>query len=146
MSTSNRFQDESLQLNDFYKEVSIACPNCSKKAIAKVDYASKTARLLCLHCGLNKETTTTIDKNVTLETAANHYFQAELWLKTAFKNDLFWAYNEKHLDYLERYISATIREHKDRNGFTLLEKIPKFYHVAKNRDALLKIIEKLKKK
>jgi hypothetical protein len=39
-----------------------------------------------------------------------------------------------------------MREHKDRAHFTLLEKLPKFYHEGKNRTALLKIIEKLKKK
>ena len=46
--------------------------------------------------------------------------------------------------YLEKYISATLREHKDRTNFTLLEKLPKFYHEAKNREGLLKIIAKLK--
>lgn len=77
---------------------------------------------------------------------ANHYFHAGLWLQAPFKKDIFWAYNGKHLEYLERYISATIREHKDRTGFTLLEKLPKFYHEAKNRESLLKIIAKLKSK
>lgn len=65
---------------------------------------------------------------------AHQYFQVELWLQAPFKKDIFWAYNDKHLEYLERYIAATIREHKDRSGFTLLEKLPKFYHEAKNRD------------
>jgi len=73
-------------------------------------------------------------------------FRSELWLQAPFKKDVFWAYNDKHLEYLERYISATIREHKDRAGFTLLEKLPKFYHEAKNREGLLKIIAKLKSK
>jgi len=36
------------------------------------------------------------------------------------------------------------REHKDRQHFTLLEKLPAFYHQAKNRDGLLKVIGKLK--
>lgn len=145
MNQTNRFQDENLLPSDFYQEVCVVCSSCAKKAIAKVNFETKTARLLCLHCGCNKETTTAI-KYGTINTAANHYFQAELWLKAPFKNDVFWAYNDKHLAYLERYISATIREHKDRTGFTLLEKLPKFYHEAKNRESLLKIITKLKSK
>ena len=145
MNHTNRFQDENLLPSDFYQEVCVVCSSCSKKAMAKVNFETKTARLLCLHCGCNKETTTAI-KYGTINTAANHYFQAELWLKAPFKNDVFWAYNDKHLAYLERYISATIREHKDRTGFTLLEKLPKFYHEAKNRESLLKIITKLKSK
>ena len=146
MPQSNRFQDENLLLSDFYQEVWVACPTCAKKATAKVNFETKTARLFCLHCGCNKETTTAIDKNAAVEMPANQYFQAELWLQSSFKKDLFWAYNDKHLEYLERYISATIREHKDRVGFTLLEKLPKFYHEAKNRESLLKIIAKLKNK
>lgn len=146
MKNTNRFQDENLLLSHFYQEVDVVCPTCSKKARATVNFETKTARLFCLHCGYNKETTTALQKNAAIETAANQYFQAELWLQATFKNDLFWAYNDKHLAYLERYISATIREHKDRSGFTLLEKLPKFYHEAKNREVLLKVIEKLKHK
>lgn len=143
MKQQNRFQDENLILSNFYKEVCIVCPSCAKKAMATVNDETKKARLLCINCGCNKETTTEI-KNGTIDTAANYYFQAQLWLQAPFKFEMFWAYNDKHLLYLERYISATIREHKDRTGFTLLEKLPKFYHEAKNRDSLLKIINKLK--
>jgi hypothetical protein len=145
MPQPSRFQDENLLLSDFYQEVVVVCPTCSKKAMAKVNPETKTARLFCLHCGCNKETTTAI-KNGTINMPAHQYFQAELWLQAPFKNEIFWAYNDKHLEYLERYISATIREHRDRTGFTLLEKLPKFYHEAKNRESLLKIITKLKSK
>jgi Zn ribbon nucleic-acid-binding protein len=140
MPIPNHFQDENLLLSNFYQEVWIVCPSCDKKAMATVNDETKTARLFCVHCGLNKETATAI------EMPANQYFQAELWLQIPFKKDVFWVYNDKHMAYLERYISATIREHKDRTGFTLLEKLPKFYHEAKNRGSLLKIIAKLKSK
>lgn len=149
MSQSNRFQDENLTLNDFYKEVWVVCQSCEKKAIAKVNTETQTARLYCVHCGFNKETSTVLVKNGSIEMAANQYFKAELWLKASFKNEVFWAYNDKHLEYLEyleRYIGATLREHKARTGFTLLEKLPKFYHEAKNRESLLKIITKLRNK
>jgi hypothetical protein len=145
MLQPNRFHDENLILSNFYQEVWVVCPSCAKKATAKVNFEAKVARLFCTSCGCNKETSIAI-KNGIVETAANHYFQADLWLKATFKNDVFWAYNDKHLEYLERYISATLREHKDRTHFTLLEKLPKFYHEAKNREGLLKIIAKLKSK
>ena len=146
MTHPNRFQDENLTLTHFYQEVWVVCTNCEKKAIAKVVFENKIARLFCVHCGYNKETTTAILKNGSIKMAAHHYFEAELWLKTPFKNDVFWAFNAEHLEYLERYISATLREHKDRTHFTLLEKLPKFYHEAKNREDLLKIITKLRNK
>ena len=141
MNSTNRFQDENLTLSNFNQEVWVVCPSCSKKAITKVNFDAKTARLFCINCGFNKETSTKC-----IEASANYYFHAELWLKAPFKNDIFFACNDKHLEYLERYISAALREHKDRTHFTLLEKLPKFYHEAKNRVALLKIIAKLKSK
>ena len=143
MKLSTRFQDENLLLSHFYQEVCVVCPACFKKANATVNKETKTARLICESCSCNKEITT-ISGNCTIEMPANQYFEVELWLQAPFKNDIFWAYNSNHLEYLERYISATIREHKDRTGFTLLEKLPKFYHEAKNRESLLKIIRKLK--
>lgn len=144
--SNHRFRDENKVLSDFFKEVWVICPSCKKMAITKVDFDTKIARLFCVHCGLNKETTTSLKENGAIETAANYYFDAELWLKSPYKNEEFWAYNDKHLNYLEQYISATLREHGDRSHFTLLEKLPKFYHEAKNRESLLKIIEKLRMK
>jgi transcription elongation factor Elf1 len=136
-----RFEDQNLRLSDFQTDVWVVCPNCSKKANAKVDYKENKAKLICLNCGLNKEKATDH-----LQMAAHGYFDSELWYVTSFKNEVLWAYNYEHLTYLESYISAHLREHKNRSHFTLLEKLPKFYHVAKNREALLKLIEKLKKK
>ena len=146
MTQQNRFRDENILGSHYYKEVWVVCPSCARKAIATVNFESKMARLLCIHCGYNKGTTTALISKGTVEMAANWYFEVELWLKAPFKKDVFWAYNDKHLEYLERYISATLREHKDRTHFTLLEKLPKFYHEAKNRDGLLKIITNLKSK
>jgi len=48
MINQNRFQDENLILSNFYQEVLVVCPSCAKKAIATVNFETKTARLLCL--------------------------------------------------------------------------------------------------
>jgi len=146
MPQSNRFQDENLVLSDFHKDVWVVCPSCAEKAIATVNFELKSARLFCLNCGLNKETSILLKENVTLQMAAHQYFGAKLWLSLPFKNEIFWALNDQHLDYLQNYIGAKLREHKDRTHFTLLEKLPKFYHDSKNREGLLKLITKLKSK
>lgn len=146
---NNRFQDENLRLTDFENEVLVECPMCKKKAVAKTNTEAKKVRLYCENCSYNKEIVaeaTVFGITGNWKMAANHVFGAELWLQYPFKNDVFWSYNHEHLAYLEQYISAALREHRDRSHFTLLEKLPKFYHEAKNRDALLKIIKKLKNK
>lgn len=146
MNESNRFRDENLRVSNFYDEVLVICPTCAKKAVAKANFEVKKVRLFCVHCGYNKEVSAELVHNAVIQKPANQFFDAELWLQTTFKSEVFWAYNDKHLDYLERYIAATLREHKDRTHFTLLEKLPRFYHEAKNREGLLKIIAKLKSK
>ncbi len=145
MAQDKRFQDENFRLTDFYQNVLVVCPSCKMQAIATVDFELKMAKLLCKSCFYSKTSTILFGPQAELHIAAHGYFHAELWLQASFKNEIFWAYNLAHLLYLEQYIGATLREHKDRTHFTLLEKLPKFYHEAKNRIALLKLIEKLKK-
>ncbi|WP_343533837.1 zinc ribbon domain-containing protein [Pedobacter sp.] len=142
-----RFNDQNKRITEFQTEVLVVCPSCGQKAMASVDYGKERARLLCTQCSYNKENTTestVLGIKGHWQMAAHQYFNAKLWLQQPFKNEVFWAYNEQHLAYLESYIGATLREHKDRSHFTLLEKLPKFYHEAKNRAALLKLIDKLK--
>jgi hypothetical protein len=149
MSNQKRFQDKNKRLNEFQSEVLVVCPQCKGKSLAKADYEKNLARLFCENCGYNKDVsteTTVFGIRGNWELAAHVYFGTELWLQMPFKNEVFFAYNQDHLTYLEKYISATLREHKDRSHFTLLEKLPKFYHEAKNRDALLKLIQRLREK
>ncbi len=140
MTGNERFQDGNKRGSDFYSEVWVRCPICQKKGVANADYSLKKARLVCYHCSFNKEI------EIRVQMPAHLFFDAELLLQAPFKNEVFYAYNKEHLDYLEQYIGASIREHKDRTHFTLLEKLPKFYHESKNRNALLKLIDKLKLK
>lgn len=145
----NRFQDESKRLSEFEAEVWVECPSCTRQALARADYGLRRARLFCSRCGYNKETsteTTIFGMKANVKKSAEEYFGAQMWFQHPFRDNTFWAYNPAHLAYLEQYISAILREHKDRRHFTLLEKLPKFYHESKNRTALLKIIEKLKSK
>lgn len=147
--SQNRFQDDNKTISEFQKEVLVVCPRCESRASAKVDHTVKLALLLCDNCGYNKQMPTEVSvfgHKGNWQMSANAYFDAELWLTTPFKNEVFWAYNIAHLEYLEKYISATLREHKDRTHFTLLEKLPRFYHESKNRESLLKVIQKLRNK
>ncbi len=147
---SESFTDKKYRLTDFEYHVLVVCLTCKKQALAIVNKTAKQAKLICSHCGLSKICSTRMAYKegikFELQQAAHLYFEAKLWLEMPFKNDIFWAYNWEHLGYLEEYISAKLREHKDRSHFTLLEKLPKFYHEAKNREGLLKVIAKLKAK
>lgn len=144
MDQNKRFQDQNLTLSDFYGEVDVVCPRCTQKALAKSDRESKTARLFCSHCGYNKTASTSFGANGNFIMAASVYFDAKIWYQASFKDEVLWACNIAHLIYLESYIASGIRENRDRTRFTMVEKLPKFMQVAKNRAALLKLIAKLK--
>jgi hypothetical protein len=58
----------------------------------------------------------------------------------------FWAYNDDHLHYLEGYIGAGLRERKTAPQLSMVEKLPRFMQLAKNREVLLKLIARLKRK
>ena len=143
---NNRFNDENKTLSDFLKEVLVVCPSCGAKAVATTDHLNYKARLVCVHCSYNKDKNTKTKQDAHIKMPAHLFFDVELWLSHPFKNESFYAFNYRHLSYLEQYIQATLREHKMRDHFTLLEKLPKFYHESANRGALLKIIQKLKSK
>jgi transcription elongation factor Elf1 len=66
-----------------------------------------------------------------------YYFQED------FKGKLFWARNREHLLEMENYISSELRERLSYR-MRMVEKLPTFIKEAKNRDALLKILQKWK--
>lgn len=80
-------------------------------------------------------------------------FGLPLWLQKEFRDgEIFWAYNTDHLDYLEQFISAKLRERgisirniNVRNS-SMISRLPTFMIKAGNRDALLKLIEQLRHK
>lgn len=101
----SRFTDQNKTTSDFYAEVWVVCPGCSKKAIAKTIIEKKVARLQCQNCGYNKETSIESKLKIIGDTtecldAAHSFFGAELWLKYPFKNNFFIAYNGEELEYL----------------------------------------------
>jgi hypothetical protein len=76
------------------------------------------------------------------------YFGYALWLSTPASRGVLWAYNGKHLDYLEAFIGAKLRGRpRDRSGDyrqTLIERLPAWSKSAKHRDELLARITELR--
>jgi len=57
--------------------------------------------------------------------------------------ETLWAYNRPHLAYLKRYVEADLREEGVAGKRGLASKLPKWMKAAKNRDEVLKCIQKL---
>jgi transcription elongation factor Elf1 len=142
MNDDKRFKDQHKVLADFYDVVWVICPSCLSKAVATLNLEQRRSRLVCDSCGLTKEVSIT-SGGATFIQPANQYFDCELWLAADFKGEVLWAYNPSHLEYLRKYIAASLRENTGRTGFSMTEKLPKFIQIAKNRAALLKLITKI---
>jgi hypothetical protein len=141
---NKRFQDSNLKLSDFNNKVLVVCPSCKKKATVN-NRGENGSMLSCFECHYTSSKCISAEDRIDSITT-DYWFGQELWLQAAFKNEVFWANNYEHLDYMKQYISSGLRERHNRTFFTLVEKLPGFIKSAKNRDRLLKLIEKLEKK
>ncbi len=70
-----------------------------------------------------------------------------LWYVDDIKGNEIWAYNLEHLVYLKNYFSSQIRERgKDAGKYSILTNLPKWMKLKKNRDAVIRSLDRLMKK
>lgn len=144
-------------VKEFYAErfqlsLNSACPKCGQRITNTwYDQPKPHASILitCPHCGKKQEYPLKSLKyritRLSARAGEDPYFGATLWLRLPFRDELFWAYNADHLNYLKRYIAALHRQRNERTGMTLVERLPTFIKSAKNRPALLRLISQLEK-
>lgn len=131
------------------------CPQCGKeiyRSINNVSEPKSELKVACPHC---KYSTTYQAKNseqftvLTDSLPSDDYFYLPLWLVKPFKEQYVWAYNQEHLDFLLRYVSADLREkrwHDNSVRRSLEQKLPKWMKLAKNREKIIKILMQLQRK
>jgi hypothetical protein len=150
-SENKRFLDTGIHIDEFRDEFLVVCPKC--KGMAKVvpeAYSGKLnaqlfspRKFVCLSCPHRD-----IWKGQKILTGASvdWYFRLPLWLQISCCNETLWAYNLKHLEIIEQYVSAKLRERTKKGRNSFLSKLPGWIKSAKNRNEILKAIEKLKSK
>jgi len=74
-------------------------------------------------------------------------FGLPLWFQGTVKGDIIWAFNLRHLTEIKNYVQSTLRERTtDRFKMTMVEKLPDFIKLAKNREEILKAVERMETK
>lgn len=150
VSDGDRFVDHGLRIYDLGEEFLVECPNCSMrgKVIPSGELPQKVSdqlfaarKYVCLNCLHRKEWS---GKQIAVGGAADWYFGLPLWLRISCCGETLWAYNVRHLDILEGYVSAKLRERTNKGRNSFLSKLPKWTKSAKNRDEILRAIEKLR--
>jgi len=129
----------------------IVCPKCNSKAVV-LPAADGVVKASCITCGFTNSKT---DDNRAFywhdENPTDGYFGYDLWLQIICLGNSLWAFNNRHLDILESYISADLRqrENDEKWGWqnsSLTSRLPKWIKSSKNRGELLKSLSKLREK
>jgi hypothetical protein len=150
-----RFKETGQKLHHFSYLFLVHCPRCDKCAEVVLkdkdiellegtapygdSYLLAPRRLVCNKCGYVKDWA---GNKVVSNDSKDWYFRQPLWLQIPCCGDLLWALNEDHLDFLEEYVQATLREAHP-NG-TMASRLPDWMKSAKNREDVLKCIRKLR--
>jgi hypothetical protein len=141
---NRRFKAPNTSIYSFYDKIYIQCPRCKSRAvITKKDPQRKgfhdMETLACTKCGYLKQ-----------GTLLYHKEHLELWLKVSCCGHTLWALNEDHLEYIECFVKAVLRERiRDDLGWhnqSIASRLPKWVQDSKNRDEILKGILKLRDK
>ena len=150
-----RFKETGQVLYDFTYLFLVRCPQCDKCAevvlrdkvngriagtTSKRDsYLFAPRRLVCTGCGYNKDWE---GNKVASNDTRDWYFRQPLWLQIPCCGEVLWALNEDHLNYLEEFVAAGLRE--VHSGGTIASRLPGWMKIAKNREDVLKCINKLR--
>src|SRR5215469_10792911 len=108
----SRFRDTGKTIYEFGHEFLVRCPRCDKCArvvprnLEDARYFAPR-RLICQECGYTQDwdRKSNVGRDI-----CDDYFGLPLWLQTPCCSRTLWAYNKEHLDFLENYVKAGLRE------------------------------------
>lgn len=153
MVGTERFIDSREQWTDFLEEILVRCPSCSGCArVLPRNPAEVSAfaprRMVCGACGLIRDHE---GQAVAVREGVDAYFGAPLWLTTRCCGETLWAYNARHLDLLESFVAAGLREQErhPEHGWSnrsLANRLPAWIKAGKNRPELLRALQQLRER
>lgn len=131
------------------------CPDCGKLIYIRetgLNLVPDKMKVMCSNCFFKIEDKPTVGKAYRIELdlkglKGDPYWGFPLWFQTEVKGHLFWGYNREHLVEIETYIKADLREVTvPYRSHKMVSRLPSFIKDAKNREAILKAIERMLKK
>ncbi|GGK53723.1 hypothetical protein Ppa06_13990 [Planomonospora parontospora subsp. parontospora] len=151
----DRFRDPLVRVDRFADDVLVRCPACDGCAVVLgnlggPEHAPKTGsgalgvrrRLRCGACGSSKDEFTSVSLT---GGPVDPFFRLPLWLQADCRGHVLWAYNVRHLDLLESYVAARLRERRAVPGsMSMLARLPKWLKSAKNRDEVLRAVNRMR--
>ncbi len=142
-------------LGHFEGDILVRCPHCASRShlIKLVDDSRRRTgyRFVCDVCARSFVWSHVHDRSIPLPSMGPHLagFGLDLWLQSACCGEILWAFNEPHVDFLEEFVSAALRERcKPAWGWSpnsaLESRLPRWIQLARNRPAVLKSLRTLR--
>ena len=156
---SHRFRDRRHTKYDFLDPILVVCPGCGGDArVVRVPHepghplypAVAPRRLICRACALSRAWNSgcMVFRRGSGGPARDPYFGAPLRLQTRTRHGLLWAYNFEHLELVERYVRASLRErapsYDTGTRKTLVASLPVWIKRGRNRDEVLRAVGRVR--
>ncbi len=160
---NQRFEEDFKSIRHFGRNFLVECPSCFERAmvINRNEEGAPQVTFSCGHCGHSRawESKKVLSYSIRSQQPEagllciggpfDWYFHLPLWLRVSCCGETLWAYNAEHLNYLEEYVGAKLRERMKDQRFgwsnrSLPSRLPVWMKSAKNREEILKCIAKLK--
>jgi len=147
---------------EFARNILVVCPRCGGKVLVRSNdpdskiFDTREVKIAYSGCGFNKSLGGISFRDDRKQKRGNllifgapvdPFFHLPVWLQDDFSGEILWAYNLEHLDFLAAHVGPKLRERNQANApRSLGSRLPRWMTTARNREAVLKLIEKLKKK
>jgi len=153
LSVIDKYKDIGIPSSYWDNEIEVICPRC--KSVALVSNEKKKVKFTCSSCCKVKEIhhkegiyyPTKWHGKIEVDPFFN--YKLSLLEETSYGN--IWVYNADQLNHLKLYISAKLREKKEKDQYyayyiSYFHKLPAWIKSSKNRNIILKKIKLLEKK
>jgi hypothetical protein len=129
--------DRCARVVPFETKDEIKPPNKGTAVYYKLVFAPH--RLTCEYCGYVKEWT---GKRIAPTEGRDWYFDCPLWLQGPCCGEVLWAFNPRHLQFLEDFVRADFRE--THYNASLASRLPEGMKLGKNREEVLRCVKKVR--
>ena len=154
--TATEFPRINACLTDYLREVCCKCPRCQGRAIIRADskysmpWNPIDVSFVCPNCTFHHgwpilSWTSQFD-NFDLLTGIEPYFGYSLWAMETVSQNTIGVLNSQHADDLASFISATDRPRPENSKWAMVNRLPQWMLLAKNRQRVLKAVGNAKLK
>jgi hypothetical protein len=94
-------------------------------------------------CGCGATKVNKLTPSMHLGAPVDPYLRLPLWLRTEIRGHVLWAYNRKHLEFLQQYIQADLRQRVPNRNASLASRLPVWMKSAKLRADVVSALDSM---